>query len=225
MLGTHLMYSKAVTRALTAFLDRRVTPVRRDALLARTRQIYLDFLPTVPDLGGRQNFQAQAVYDSIALFAFWEAMEGKLTLEELEQLNNDLFVPQMMGGGLVSFNCAAVRRYAHAIFSHLEKRGKAKNWPGNYHMEVEPWDREGGVKYRFTTCPIADFARAHGYLHLMPALCNADYPMLRGIHAGLIRTTTCANGHFCDYWILGDRDPRLAEHPCYRDEAGYLRNR
>ena len=45
------------------------------------------------------------------------------------------------------------------------------------------------------------------------------------IHARLVRTTTCANGCKCDYTICGDKDPYLNDHPEYRDEAGYRRNR
>ena len=45
------------------------------------------------------------------------------------------------------------------------------------------------------------------------------------IHARLVRQTTCANGCRCDYAIYGDRDPALEDHPEYRDEAGYRRNR
>ena len=41
----------------------------------------------------------------------------------------------------------------------------------------------------------------------------------------LVRTTSCANGCKCDYTICGDQDPYLKEHPEYRDENGYRRNR
>ena len=43
--------------------------------------------------------------------------------------------------------------------------------------------------------------------------------------ARLVRTTTCANGCKCDYTICGDHDPYLKEHPEYRDENGYRRNK
>ena len=36
---------------------------------------------------------------------------------------------------------------------------------------------------------------------------------------------TCHDGCRCDYTICGDRDPYLLEHPEYRDEAGYRRNK
>ena len=29
----------------------------------------------------------------------------------------------------------------------------------------------------------------------------------------------------CDYTICGDKDPYIEEHPEYRDEAGYRRNK
>ena len=40
-----------------------------------------------------------------------------------------------------------------------------------------------------------------------------------------IRTTTCVNGCRCDYTICGDQDPYVKEHPEYRDEAGFRRNK
>ena len=45
------------------------------------------------------------------------------------------------------------------------------------------------------------------------------------LHARLVRTTTCANGCKCDYTICGDQDLYLKEHPEYRDENGYRRNK
>ena len=40
-----------------------------------------------------------------------------------------------------------------------------------------------------------------------------------------VRTTTCVDGSRCDYTICGDQDPYGREHPEYRDENGYRRNR
>ena len=45
------------------------------------------------------------------------------------------------------------------------------------------------------------------------------------LHARLVRTTTCVDGCKCDYAICGDKNPYLKEHPEYRDEAGYRRNK
>ena len=40
-----------------------------------------------------------------------------------------------------------------------------------------------------------------------------------------IQTSTCVNGCRCDYTICGDRDPYVKEHPEYRDEAGFRKNK
>jgi len=52
-----------------------------------------------------------------------------------------------------------------------------------------------------------------------------DYASMELLHARLVRTTTCVDGCRCDYAICGDKDPYLKEHPEYRDEAGYRRNK
>jgi hypothetical protein len=39
------------------------------------------------------------------------------------------------------------------------------------------------------------------------------------------QVNTCVNGCRCDYTICGDRDPYVKEHPEYRDEAGFRRNK
>ena len=40
-----------------------------------------------------------------------------------------------------------------------------------------------------------------------------------------IQATTCVNSCRCDYTICGDQDPYVKEHPEYRDEAGFRRNK
>ena len=55
--------------------------------------------------------------------------------------------------------------------------------------------------------------------------CDPDYESMECIRARLVRKTTCSNGCKCDYTICGDCDASLREHPEYRDEAGYRRNK
>ena len=81
------------------------------------------------------------------------------------------------------------------------------------------------IYYEFTSCPAAEFAIRHGLTDIMPALCNVDYASMELLHAKLVRTTTCVDGCRCDYTICGDKDPYVKEHPEYRDEAGFRRNK
>ena len=73
--------------------------------------------------------------------------------------------------------------------------------------------------------PEAEFAKQFGFTDIMPALCNVDYASMELLHARLVRTTTCVDGCRCDYTICGDQDPYAKEHPEYRDENGYRRNK
>ena len=55
--------------------------------------------------------------------------------------------------------------------------------------------------------------------------CNKPFSSMELLHARLVRTSTCVDGCRCDYTICGDKDPYLKEHPEYRDEAGFRRNK
>ena len=223
----HRLYSPKAKKVIRNRLLRDYPPQQAEVLWEQVQRTYIRFLETVPYMGGKKNFQAGSVYDCIALFAYYEAVPDKPTLEQFEQMNEDLFVPANGRKKPLSLNWRWGIRMAHRIFSGVERNIKRhqEEWPGNYHMEVEPFDPAVGVRYRFLTCPIADFARAHGYTHLMSAMCNPDYPLLAALRGGLIRTTTCANGSCCDYWIVGDRSEHLKNNPLIRDEAGYLKNK
>ena len=223
----HLMYSKICEKIVEIYLNDHFSQEIAEAHLQRFRKQYLQFLDSLPNLGGKDNGQAQSVYDCIALFALYEILPEKPTLGVFEALVTQVFVPQMERASYANLNCRLVQRVACGIFRHIAHKGKdhEREWYGNYHMGVEPYDPEQGIRYHFTSCPIADFAKEHGYNHLMPAMCNPDYPMLAALKGGLIRTKTCAQDDCCDYWIVGSNSPFLQEHPQYRDENGYIRNK
>ncbi len=62
-------------------------------------------------------------------------------------------------------------------------------------------------------------------LDILPALCNIDYKAMELIHARLVRTTTLITGEYCDYAIVGDKDPYLKDREEYRDELGARKNK
>ena len=223
----HLRYSKSAKKVILTYLRDHDSHASADDLLQKVNLQYDRFLTDLPELGGKKNPQAQSVYDCIALFSLYEILPEKPTPALFEDLVNMIFVSSYERVCFVNMNRKLVQKTAAKIFSHLAKKGKAHEteWPGNYHMEAEPYDPVKGVHFQFTSCPIADFAKKHGYLHLMPAMCNPDYPAMASIHAGLIRTKTCALDDCCDYWIVGNQSQDLKDHPVYRDSHGFLRNK
>ena len=227
MHGNHLKYSKVTKTVILTYLKDHYETSEAETLSEAVRQQYEVFLLSMPSLGGKKNGQAQSVYDCIALFALYEVLPDKPALGVFEGLVNQVFVPQMQRAFFVNLNRKPMLKLAHRIFDHIAQKScrHQQDWPGNYHMEVAPFDPELGIRYRFTSCPIADFARLHGYTHLMPAMCNPDYPALAALQAGLIRRKTCGEDDCCDYWIVGSHSHYLEEHSQYRDELGYVRNK
>ena len=142
-------------------------------------------------------------------------------------MNNEIFLPAFEK---LSKIANANKNFTMCIMQvAFEMTAKSKynddpEQPTGYIMKVEPRNRETGIHYRFERCPIAEFAKQNGYLDVMPALCNGDYPAMELLHAALIRRHTCANSDICDYWIVGDESSYAKEHPKKVDEAGYFYN-
>ena len=90
---------------------------------------------------------------------------------------------------------------------------------GDYQMRAAPFDLEKSNCCEFTHCPVSEFAQKHDLPEVMPALCDPDDTAMELIHARLVQTIY-TNSDRCDYAICRDRN-----HPEYKNEAGYRRNR
>ena len=165
------------------------------------------------DLGGKQNFQngAGGTYDCIAIMSYYAVCKAVTSFREIEEIEENLILPSFRKLKFVNCN------------KPFWKAGCGK-WH-DYEMMVAPYEKSKPIYYEFPACPAGKFAIRHDLTEIMPALCNVDFAAMELLHARLVRTTTCANGCKCGYTICGDQDPCLKEHPEYRDENGYRRNR
>lgn len=223
--GCHVLYSDPCKKQIQAKIALHY-PAEQQAVWGRVQAQYAAFLRDWrTDLGGSKNFHngAGGTYDCIALMAYYVVCRPVTSLAEIEEMEGALFLPSFRRlAKLVDCNKPLFKRLLHTAFQNAQKRcGK---W-GDYVMNVAPFAKDGPIYYEFTQCPVAEFAKKHNLLEVMPALCNPDYTAMELLHARLVRKTTCSNGCKCDYTIYGDRDPRLQGCPEYRDEAGYRRNR
>ncbi len=225
-LRVHVLYSKPCKQQIRDRIVLHYPPAERETVWERVQLQYADFVNSWrTDLGGKKNFHngPGGSYDCVALMAYYTVCRDKTSLGEIEEMEGALFLPAFHRlSRFVDGNKPLFRKLLHRAFS--QAKGRCDRW-GDFVMHVSPWDPEGPIRYEFTACPTAEFAREHGLEEIMPALCNPDYAGMELIHARLVRQTTCANGCRCDYAIYGDRDPALEDHPEYRDEAGYRRNR
>lgn len=222
----HVLYSKLCKKQIQTKIAIHYPEAERESIWERVQIQYAEFLSDWrTDLGGRKNFHngAGGTYDCIALMAYYTACREVADLSEIEEMEGALFLPAFKFlSKFVDCNKPFFKKLIYKSFKNAEK--KCGKWR-DYEMKVAPFDKDKPIYYEFTACPIAEFAKRRDLLEVMPALCNPDFAAMELIHAKLVRKTTCSNGCVCDYTICGDRDAFLKDHPEYRDESGYLRNK
>ena len=221
----HVLYSRSCKKEIQKKIALHYPPREREAVWERVQRQYADFLSDWrTDLGGRRNFHngKGGNYDCIALMAYYVVCKAVTNLAEIEEMEGSLFLGAFRKMKFVDCGKPFFKRLMYRAF--LNAKRQCDKW-GDFQMNVAPFDKNKPIYYEFTECPTAEFAKKHNLLEVMPALCNPDFEAMECVHARLVRKTTCANGERCDYTICGDHDPYLKEHPEYRDEAGYRRNR
>ncbi|MBR1685255.1 MAG: L-2-amino-thiazoline-4-carboxylic acid hydrolase [Clostridia bacterium] len=228
-LTKHVMYSPLMEKIVREHLARKYPESEIEPMWNRVQEQYAAFLEDLPYLGGKKNTHngVGGTYDCIMIFAYYEALDHAPGMDELYDMNCEAFLTGFKGlAKVANANRPLVRRILQMAFKATEKSkyNCDPDQPPGYIMKVDKYDKAVGPRYIFERCPIAEFAKAHGYLDVMPAFCNSDYPAMEMIHGHLIRTTTCANGDKCDYWIVGDASEAAKQHPKKTDDRGYWYN-
>lgn len=221
----HVLYSKPCKKQIQEKIARHYPPEEREAVWTRVQEKYVQFITDWrTDLGGKKNFHngCGGNYDCVALMAYYTVCKSVTSLPEIEEMEGELFLPAFRKLKFVNVNRPIFKRLLYFAFKNAKKQ--CDRW-GDFKMNLAPYEKDKPIYYEFTECPTAEFAKSHGLLEIMPALCNPDFAGMELIRARLVRKTTCANGCKCDYTICGDCDEYLKAHPEYRDEAGYRRNR
>ena len=220
----HVLYTQPCKEQILSKIALHYPSQQREEIWTRVQLQYVDFLKDWrTDLGGKKNFHngAGGTYDCIALMAYYVICKSVTSLKEIEEMEGNLFLPAFRKLQFVDMNKPIFKRLLHFSFSTASKR--CSKW-NDYKMKVAPYKKGAPIYYEFTACPIAEFAKQHDLLEVMPALCNPDFTGMELLHAKLIRKTTCSNGDKCDYTICGDQDPYCSQYPEYVDEQGYRRN-
>ena len=221
----HVLYSKQCKKEIQEKIALHYPECEREKIWERVQTQYVDFLSDWrTDLGGKKNFHngKGGTYDCIALMAYYSVCKDVTSLKEIEEMEGNLFLTAFRKMNFVDCNKPFFKKLMYLSFLNAKKQ--CDKW-GDYEMYVAPFSKDGPIYYEFTQCPAAQFAKQHNLLEVMPALCNPDFEAMELIHAKLVRTTTCSNGAKCDYTICGDKDGYCKDHPEYRDEAGYRRNK
>lgn len=165
-----------------------------------------------------------SIYDPILIFAWYAVIPDKPPLADVQQ---DVYACFMGGfdalGRLFNLNRRLDNRIASLVFkkaADLRVR-EIERFPASFRMHGFDYDRTNGiVRYGFTQCPNAEFARRHHMEHVLPLMCNCDHLAMQKLHATLIRKGTCCASDLCDYCIVGDQSPVAREYELVTLENG-----
>jgi len=223
----HVCYSKMVKKGVKKYLKEHYPEENTDALFEKIQLKYVEYLQDQPDLGGKKSGHNRkgGTYDCFLIFACYEVLERKMPVDDVYNLVNSMFLPPFEKlGKIFNLNHKWTLKLMDSIIQSVarEDAETLKSGAEGYITIAEPFDPEQGIRYRFERCPIAEFAKKHGFEEIMPAMCNGDFPAMELVHGKLIRKHTCANSDVCDYQMVGDRSPLLKEHPQKTDAQGYF---
>ena len=218
----HAVYTKKAKKCVLRLLHRDYDDRTCEQLWEKIQLQYCEFLRDEPPMAGARI--KVSIYDPILIFAWYKVVPDKPTLEEVQQ---DIFRCFMGAfdalGKVFNLNRRLDNRLASRIFQKANdiRVEEIKHFPGSFRMGSCSYDRENGViRYSFTQCPNAEFAKRHHMEDVLPVMCNCDHMAMQKLHATLIREGTCCTGSLCDYCIVGDRNPIAGQYELVKRDNG-----
>ena len=182
----------------------------RERILNRTKALYDSFIEEAPAPGGMNLLRSQ-YYGGLSVFAFYEAMDRNVEKDVLQEI----LWSMLLGGGDIHkrrpirlrFSGTWLQKLAYAILRKYavftNRRVDSGQWKNTWKLAVNPENRENGISMPLINCPVAAFAKKHGYEHLMPLFCGSDFKVAERYGLRLIRLHTEAEGFpDCDFWYL-----------------------
>ncbi len=220
----HVPYTQNAKKCVMRLLRRCYDGKTAAELWEKTRLRYADFLKDEPPLKDLRI--TSSVYDPILIFAWYTTAPVRPPREEVQrEICNSFFGAFDLLGSVLDLNRKADNRLAGRIFEKTNKirAEEIKRFPASFRMGGCSYDRENGViRYSFTQCPNAEFARRHHLEDVLPLMCNCDHLAMHKLHACLIREGTCVTSGCCDYCICGDRNPLAEKYRLAETENGLL---
>ena len=226
-LTKHALYSKKAKRCVLKLLRRYYDEKTAEALWEKIQLKYVEFLKDVPALGGLK--LSSGIYDPILIFAWYVTVPDQPKMEEIQQDIYDCFMSGFdVLGKFIDLNRAPDQRIANHIFKRVNalREKELGQFPASFEMKDYAFERETGIiRYCFTQCPNAEFARRHNLEKFLPVMCNCDHLALKKLHAALIREGTCITSDCCDFCIVPDQNPLASESETIPNEDGLLLSR
>ena len=220
----HMAYTKNAKKCVQKLLRRYYDKHTAEKLWEKVQLQYCEYLKDEPALAGLKI--TTSIYDPILIFAGYAVVPDKPPLEEVQQdIYKSFFGSFDLIGKVFDLNRKPDNKLAASIFQKVNdvRVEEIKKFPESFRMGSCSYDKDNGiVRYSFTQCPNAEFAKRHHMEDMLPVLCNCDHLAMQAIHAALIRKGTCVTSDCCDYCIVGDKNPIAEEYELVKAENGLL---
>ena len=121
----HVLYSKACKEQIQTKIALHYLAEQREAIWTQVQKQYVDFLKDWrTDLGGKKNFHNETggTYDCIALMAYYVICKSVTNLDEIEEMERNLFLPAFRKLKFVNVNKPFFKRLLHFSFAAAGKK-------------------------------------------------------------------------------------------------------
>ena len=223
-LTKHKVYTRNAKKCVQKLLHRYYDEQTAAELWEKIQLQYCEYLKDEPALAGLKI--TTSIYDPILIFAWYAVIPDKPPLEEVQQdIYRSFFGSFGRMGRVFNLNRKLDNKLAARIFQKANdiRVEEIKKFPESFRMGDCSYDKENSViRYSFTQCPNAEFAKRHHMEDVLPVLCNCDHLAMQAIHAALIREGTCVTADRCDYCIVGDESPIAEAYELVKAENSLL---
>jgi hypothetical protein len=170
------------------------------SVVSETMERFQALLPELPYIGGKENRLTENLYLTAAMLAFYRVLsERGKPIDEIARIlylgseslySSFPFSLMLRLGGLTMFSRKRLEQAKREAAASHERK-----YPGDWVKDVVEGD---GKTFLFGTdyleCGIVKYLNAQGAPELAPYLCWLDYPMMKVMRVGLVRTETIAQG-------------------------------
>ncbi len=195
LLGDFDGFSRVMGGVLAEYRGREFA----DTMFARARAEFMDILPTLPYIGGEENFLTADLVEGSLILAWYKALaREKVGLKEITRLVHETFrrrlnryprVVRYLTGRFRESRWFIRRRAGQAVAS------QERRYPGDWVFSFVRGDGKDllyGTDY--TECGICKLYRAHGAQAAVPINCGVDFIMARAFGLKMKRTTSLGTG-------------------------------
>ena len=145
-------------------------------IIRKADELFPVLFAKAPDIGGKENLMAHNMDLMILAISFYEASDHRIDGNAVTDLANEIYEKYKFLGKLVNVNRkwqmkilkkSMYKRYV-PYAKLVEEKLSQGQWGNTWRVRINPKNTEEVVNFDLVGCPLADYAKANGYMDLLP---------------------------------------------------------